>query len=45
MGWFYYILVPRTQMTHILEDSAHKIEGQLPKKEVIWVPGIYRLMS
>ena len=23
---------PSTQMTHILEDLAHKIEGQPPKK-------------
>ena len=23
--------VPRTQMTHTLEDSTHKIEGQTPK--------------
>ena len=33
--------VPRTQMTHILEDSTHKIEGQPPKKEVSWGLGIH----
>ena len=34
-------LLPRTQMTHILEDSTHKMEGQPPEKEVKWVLGIY----
>ena len=24
--------IPRTQMTHILEDSTHKIEGQTPQE-------------
>ena len=28
-------------MTHILEDGTHKMEGQPPKKEAIWVPCIY----
>ena len=28
-------------MTHILEDSTHKIEGQPPKKEVSWGLGIH----
>ena len=28
-------------MTHILEDWTHKMEGQPPKKEVIWVLGIH----
>ena len=28
-------------MTHILEDLTHKMEGQPPKKDVIWVLGIY----
>ena len=36
-----YIYIPRTQMTHILEDSTHKIEGQPPKKEVSWGLGIH----
>ena len=26
-------------MTHILEDSTHKIEGQPRKKEVSWILG------
>ena len=26
---------PRTQMTDILEDLTHKMEGQPPKREVI----------
>ena len=26
-------------MTYILKDSSHKIEGQPPKKGVIWIPG------
>ena len=28
-------------MTHILEDLTHKMEGQPPKKDVIWVLGMY----
>ena len=28
-------------MTHILEDLTHKMEGQPPKKDVIWVLGTY----
>ena len=32
-------------MTHILEDSTHKIEGQPPKKEVIWVPVMIRFIT
>ncbi len=32
--------IPRTQMTHILEDLTHKMEGQPPKKQVSWVIGI-----
>ena len=39
------ITIPRTQMTHILEDLTHKIEGEPPKKWVGWVPGIYSLAS
>ena len=35
------IRVPRTQMTHILEDLTHKMEGQPPKKQVSWVLGLY----
>ena len=38
----------RTQMTHILEDLTHKMEGEPPKKEVIRVLGtvyICRLIS
>ena len=30
----YSISIPRTQMTHILEDLTHKMDGQPPKKEV-----------
>ena len=37
----YIAVIPRTRMTHILEDSTHKIEGQPPKKGVSWVLGIY----
>jgi len=33
--------MPRTQMTHILEDSTHKIVGQPPKKGVSWVLGVF----
>ena len=33
-------LSPRTQMTHVLEDLTHKMEGHPPKKEVSWVLGI-----
>ncbi len=33
--------IPRTQMTHILKDSTHKMEGQPPKKEISWVLGSY----
>ena len=32
--------VPRTQMTHILEDLTHTMEGQ-PPKDVMWVQGVY----
>ena len=35
-----YIYVPRTQMTHILEDLTHNMEGQPSIKEVSWVLGI-----
>ena len=35
------IYVRRTQMTHVLEDLTHEMEGQPPKKEVIWVLGTY----
>lgn len=34
------IYVPRTQMTHMLEDLTLKMEGQLPKIQVSWVLGI-----
>ena len=30
----YRISIPRTQMTHILEDLTHRMDGQPPKKEV-----------
>ena len=30
-------------MTHILEDLTHKMEGQPPKKDVIWVLGTQHL--
>ena len=32
-------------MTHILEDLTHKMEGQPPKKDVIWVLGIITLQG
>ena len=32
-------------MTHILEDLTHKMEGQPPKKDVIWVLGIHILVK
>ena len=38
-GGYFTLLIPRTQMAHILEDSTHKIEGQLSKKGVSWVLG------
>jgi len=34
-GW-----IPKSQMTHILEDLIHKMEGQPSKKQVIWVLSI-----
>ena len=39
--WNIKIYIPRTQMTHILEDLTHKMEGQPSKKEVKLVPGIH----
>lgn len=41
-GWSYYIHVPRTQMTHILEDLTRKMEGQPLKREGSWALGVYR---
>ena len=35
-----FLSIPRTQMTHILEDLIHKIEGQPSKKGISWVQGI-----
>ena len=29
------IFIPKTQMTHILEDLTHKMEGQPPKKRSV----------
>ena len=41
--WIYVYLfaytLPRTQITHILEDSTHTIEGQPPKKQ--WSVGFH----
>lgn len=34
------LYVPRTQMTHMLEDLTLKMEGQLSKIQVSWVLGI-----
>ena len=34
-GW-----IPKSQMTHILEDLIHKMEGQPSNKQVKWVLGI-----
>ena len=28
-------------MSHILEDFTDKMEGQPPKKDVMWVLGLY----
>ena len=36
-----HLYIPRTQMSHILEDFTHKMEGQPPKKDVMWVLGLY----
>lgn len=33
------LYLARTQTTHNLEYSTHKIEGQLPKKGASWVLG------
>ena len=38
--YIYYMYIPRTQMTNILKDLTHKMQGQTHKKEVSWVLGI-----
>ena len=32
---YIYIYIPRTRMTHILEELTHKMEGQPPKKRSV----------